>query len=716
MGAKAAAACPDENLLVSLIEGRLADDAVRALESHIDVCASCESVFGELAAVMAPASESARSANDVVIGRYQILGEVGAGAMGVVYAALDPELGRKVAVKLLRPDLHGSMHLSQARARLLREARLLAGLSHPNVLHVYEAGTAGDQVYIAVELIEGRSFDAWQRDAEPHGWRTIALVYAQAARGLSAAHRAGLVHRDVKPANFMLGDDGRVRVTDFGLATAGTSEEASGLRPSSRAETALKTASGAIVGTPAYMAPEQFAGRKVDARSDQFSFCVSLAEALTGERPTAGSTADDLVETRSGEKESIPSPLLALLARGLSARPQDRFESMEALLLEIEALLADATTPGLSLPRPASVPAVTHRPPAPSSTDSGAVPIDVSLRELSPPSRATRRGRWLALAAMGGLGAAAVLASTLVYVVSRPRSDASRAQTQPIPTNAATSVTYPLEPIQPTVTATQGDPPTAEPERASKPQTSGPLPALPLASSTGAGNPVAPPPSAAANGHPWSDDEIHDAVGFERAASGDPRACLAKYAELARTRPAVAARPDLVLLEARCQQASGDCAGGKATLRSRLSSSYAGEALDRAVDTASLGSCQKEKALDASDPKFQDRLGQVQKLAERATSARTAHDATKCREVFADATALGQKEGIGSDARLRQLLFGASTTSTMCLADTGDAKSCALAREQWRKSYKTSFPDLFAGGVDEASLDRMFKDSFPSCK
>src|SRR5262245_37690244 len=208
--------------------------------------------------------------------------------MGVVYAAYDPELDRRVALKLLHAG--GSV---EARKRLLREAQAMARLAHPNVIAVHDVGTWGDEVFVAMEFVEGPTLAERVRDEEP-GWREVLDLYLQAGEGLAAAHVAGIVHRDFKPQNALVGRDGRVRVLDFGLArgTGALPPREAEEGPDSGAAPGLLvtplTRSGSRMGTPAYMSPEQFEGLPADELSDQFSFCVALYEALYGERPFGG--------------------------------------------------------------------------------------------------------------------------------------------------------------------------------------------------------------------------------------------------------------------------------------------------------------------------------------------------------------------------------------------------------------------------------------------
>jgi serine/threonine-protein kinase len=244
--------------------------------------------------------------------------------MGVVWAARDTELQRRVALKMIRPEIGAD---PVARERLIAEARAMARLTHPNVLAVYDVGDLDGELFIATELVEGETLATWQRGRHAS---EVAGAYAQAARGLHAAHCADLIHRDVKPSNLLMGRDGRVRVADFGLALAGESVGASFASGSDE----RLTHDGAIVGTPAYLAPEQRAAGTANARTDQFSLCVALAEALTGDRPKAGISRAELIDGGAAAE------LAAILARGLSVDPAQRYSSMDHLA---DALAAAAT-------------------------------------------------------------------------------------------------------------------------------------------------------------------------------------------------------------------------------------------------------------------------------------------------------------------------------------------------------------------------------------
>ncbi len=281
------------------------------------------------------------------VGRHIVLSRLGAGAMGVVYSAYDPELDRKVALKLLRAQEQGDSETTSGRTRLLREAQALARLSHPNVVAIYDVGTLRDQVWLAMEHVEGCTLRSWHK-ATPRGWRELMAVMLAVGRGLVAAHAAGLVHRDLKPDNIMIGEDGRARVMDFGLArtTAPARDPGpnieSGL-PTSATLSLSVTQTGTLMGTPAYMAPEQIRGLEADARSDQFAFCVTLWEALYNERPFGGDSMIALA-TRllAGELRPpprgvrVPAWLRRVVTRGLQVEPARRFPSMAALLAALE--------------------------------------------------------------------------------------------------------------------------------------------------------------------------------------------------------------------------------------------------------------------------------------------------------------------------------------------------------------------------------------------
>ncbi len=300
------------------------------------------------------------------IGRFVIVDRVGEGGMGEVFSAYDPALDRKVALKLVR-DL--GEDASHAIARVKQEAQALARVSHPNVVHVYEAGESSGRVFIVMEFVDGCSLAEWQRRRErdaPGEWALRVRVFLQAAAGLVAAHACGLIHRDFKPDNVLVGNDGRVRVADFGLARLlasldaesapttvaredrSTSERArSDSTPSGR----RLTQAGAILGTPGYMSPEQVRGVEANERSDQFSFCAALYESLYGAQPYPGAGFLDYAgnilsgSLRPPPPSDVPLVVQQAILRGLSIEPEARFASMSALIASLESGLAPESEP-----------------------------------------------------------------------------------------------------------------------------------------------------------------------------------------------------------------------------------------------------------------------------------------------------------------------------------------------------------------------------------
>ncbi len=276
------------------------------------------------------------------VDRFTLLESVGRGGMGEVFAAYDPQLDRRVALKLVSAARRARRR--HGRDELLAEARAMAKVSHPNVVPVFEVGlhepeVGEPSVFLAMEFVRGKTLRAWLEQAEPD-WRRIVQVYREAGRGLAAMHAAGLVHRDFKPDNAMIDDDGHVRVMDFGLVH---DHELAGERHATAAELGealeQRTRSGTIAGTPAYMAPEQLEGHRVDHRSDQFALCVALYEALWGHRPWQAASVAGLVEAvldAAGPPAPPRSPvslrIRRAILRGLARDPNDRWPSMQALL------------------------------------------------------------------------------------------------------------------------------------------------------------------------------------------------------------------------------------------------------------------------------------------------------------------------------------------------------------------------------------------------
>jgi hypothetical protein len=337
--------CPEASELESFLDGTLGAAGREVIELHIDECDECRRTVAVLVPQLTRApsqpdnlatAETLPSVDDVVellpgaaVGRYVLRERIGAGGMGVVYAAHDPELGREVAIKVLKGELLAAQ--PEARDRIIREARAMARVSHPNVVTVFDAGRVGRHVFITMELVRGTSLRSWMLDRE----RTAAAIvdiFSAAGLGLAAAHDAGLVHRDFKPDNVLVGDDGRVRVTDFGLALA---NQAAAPAPGGD----VSVTATRVAGTPAYMAPEQHLAGNVDARSDQFSFAASLYEALHGARPFQGESYEELSKNVLAHRFAappadarVPRSLRVILERALSLRPGDRYASMSALL------------------------------------------------------------------------------------------------------------------------------------------------------------------------------------------------------------------------------------------------------------------------------------------------------------------------------------------------------------------------------------------------
>jgi len=371
--------CLSDEQAVAYVARNIGETTRLRADVHMDECAACRWLVSALARdtqradiAIAAANREARDplAAGSRIDRYQVIRRIGAGGMGVVYAAHDPELERDVAVKVVRPRGNAA---GESQVRLLREAQAMARLSHPGVVPIYDVGTLGNAVFLAMELVDGVDGRRWLAEARP-SWRRAVAVLSGAGRGLAAAHAAGLVHRDVKLANILVGHDGRARITDFGLArktprpdpaastdavdleaTAGDGAPID--RSPGDGDGAARvggsgvelTRTGGIVGTPAYMAPEHHLGSPVDARSDQFSFCVALYIAVYSEHPFAvqGDGAADswpalAAAITAGRirpppaRTRVPSWLRRILVRGLARSPEARWPSLDALLDAID--------------------------------------------------------------------------------------------------------------------------------------------------------------------------------------------------------------------------------------------------------------------------------------------------------------------------------------------------------------------------------------------
>jgi serine/threonine protein kinase/tetratricopeptide (TPR) repeat protein len=387
------------------LKGQLAPERASVVERHLATCATCaellssngeertevtselESSYATAANYQAQVSPAEPAREPSVprwvlegrppdrgeqVGRYLVLERVGQGGMGIVYSAWDPDLGRRVAIKLLRTDKQHAEGRTVGQARLLREAQAMARVSHPNVIPVFDVGTFGEGVFVAMEFIDGTTLKKWIKE-KSHSWREVLDTFAAAGRGLAGAHAVGLVHRDFKPDNVLISKDGRVRVTDFGLARL-AEEGAEPRRPALPEgappdevgpELAQLTQDGHAVGTLMYMSPEQRRGEAPDARADQFSFCVALYWALFGtwpferqrsqrdpdyspassqkgtSRPSQRTEDSRPVDPSTGAFEpprdsKVPASIRRALMRGLAPDPKDRFSSMDDLLARLE--------------------------------------------------------------------------------------------------------------------------------------------------------------------------------------------------------------------------------------------------------------------------------------------------------------------------------------------------------------------------------------------
>jgi tetratricopeptide (TPR) repeat protein len=352
-------ACPSPAAIQAFVARASPEAVAREVEAHIAGCDACRVLVSALAKEAYSAGAETQTSGEgkpplgvlargAPVGRYLVLSLLARGGMGEVYVAYDPELDRRVALKLL----HTENSTPAARQRLLREARGLGKLSHPHVVQIHDVGEQHGDIFIAMELVEGQNLGAWARDTPRPSWQEILSAYLDAGRGLAAAHARGLIHRDVKPSNLMRGKDGRVRVVDFGLVSHAeepgdvAEERADPSLPSATPAAPALTAAGAILGTPRYMAPEQFGAARVGPASDQYALALSLYEALYGKVPfkipLQATTREELAAIGSEKKGGvppappegtrIPARVYAVLRRALSPRPEDRFPTIDALL------------------------------------------------------------------------------------------------------------------------------------------------------------------------------------------------------------------------------------------------------------------------------------------------------------------------------------------------------------------------------------------------
>jgi serine/threonine protein kinase/Tol biopolymer transport system component len=271
------------------------------------------------------------------VGSYRIDARLGEGGMGVVYRATDTKLNREVAIKVLGDHLFDA----NARRRFQREAQMASALNHPHILTVYDVGEHADRQYLVTELVDGGTLQDWAQ-AEPHRWRAVVELLVGVADALAAAHDASILHRDVKPANILITKNGYAKLADFGLARLVEDDE-------TRARGTRHTATGAVVGTAAYMSPEQALGRKLDARSDIFTFGVVLYELLAGRHPFASESDVVMLQAVIHSPppplpDEIPEALQTVVDKSLEKEPSDRYQSMRELVVDLRRIARKSAT------------------------------------------------------------------------------------------------------------------------------------------------------------------------------------------------------------------------------------------------------------------------------------------------------------------------------------------------------------------------------------
>ncbi len=359
---QSAAECPSDEVLAARSERELESGVRDHVDLHLDSCTPCRLTIAALATAaqgdQATASDEGARARPAApgdrVGRFVLLERVGQGNMGDVWSAYDTDLDRQIAVKLLRVSAGHLEH--ELMLRLRREAQAMARLSQPNVIAIHELGSDAGRLFCAMELVDGPTLREWC--ATSRDWRDTLRVLIDAGRGLAAAHEVGLIHRDFKPENVLIARDGRARVGDFGLAQLAIPTLGDGAwrtrsgDPLGMSDLSIETTktiaagsvtrTGSLVGTPAYMSPEQIEAGEIDHRSDQFAFCVTAYEALVGARPFAGRTLRELLESirardlGAAVRQGIPRRVRAIVSRGLHFDKRQRYPTMESLLSELE--------------------------------------------------------------------------------------------------------------------------------------------------------------------------------------------------------------------------------------------------------------------------------------------------------------------------------------------------------------------------------------------
>lgn len=343
--------CPSENDLLAFASGSLLASRRGKLESHLRHCYTCAASVAVGASTLSErtlpdATEpNQRHATPLApgerFGRFEIEGVVGRGGWGTVYRATDTELQRLVAIKVMTPPQATPDATRALQVRLQAEARSMAQLTHPNVVTLHDVGVFDNRPFVVMELVPGMNVRQWLAETE-RDWREVVRVFVDAGKGLSAAHAVGIAHRDFKPENVLIAPDKHAKVTDFGLASSFDELER---------RAAIAPAPVGLTGTPAFMSPEQILGQAVDARSDQFSFCLSLSIALHSRHPFlghshAGTSLSELLRAivlgviHPAPPSAIPRALDAALERGMARDPEDRFPHLNALLAELEAATA----------------------------------------------------------------------------------------------------------------------------------------------------------------------------------------------------------------------------------------------------------------------------------------------------------------------------------------------------------------------------------------
>ncbi|MBA2538382.1 MAG: serine/threonine protein kinase [Deltaproteobacteria bacterium] len=557
LGAKATLSpgtCPDENLLVELAEGKLVGSARRAIDVHLDTCAACSRLVIELAKLAGPSHPHNAPK------RYKVIKQLGAGAMGVVWEAEDTHLHRRVALKFVKPE---GIDDKALRKRLLREARALAQVRHPNVVAVYDAGESEDEVCLVLELVTGTNARTW-RSAKPRTLPEVLAVWRQAAAGIAAVHRAGIVHRDIKPDNVFVADDNRVMVGDFGLARGDVMDTTTSL-----------TVSGAVIGTPLYMSPEQLHGDTATKKSDQFALCASIWEAVLDERPFRGTTIAAIVlamlKVPEPPKTATPEQrkILTILQRGLDPDPSKRFDDIDGLIAALSQPGAKSRAPlwiglgavVLAVAGTVAVLAVTRRSEsqAPAATPGSSAPVG-SAAPGSPGSASSGSAAGSATPATAGSASSGSAAGSATPATAGSATPTTAGSATPAAAGSATTAAGSAAPTTaispPPPRSAQGAPLIATPRDAKgQPKTE------PKIAPTRPESIAVPSPSTVepAGGYTQTMVRASDRLSF-----GDGAGCLKLLASVPDLPDDEMRRVDL--MKASCRMATGDCAGAAAAI------------------------------------------------------------------------------------------------------------------------------------------------------